>query len=250
MECEFISNSTIFAGGAFYIDNFTSLNHVMIQRCEFQENESGSGSAYTDYNWVYNESVEMDSCLFDFNNVLEGTVTFNEKSKTLINNCYFNSNSNGGSYLVILSGADMVIENCVFSKSNSISEPGLMFHGSGITKFVNCTIVKNDGTADYLIDHNYGEINIENSVITGNNLAPSGYLVDLDDGATLKISNTLLDVPDCSSIANLAITSGTVTCGPGNLFGLDPMFTDTAAGDFTLLPCSPAIDKPGPLWNN
>ncbi|MBU6341502.1 MAG: T9SS type A sorting domain-containing protein [Bacteroidetes bacterium] len=30
--------------------------------------------------------------------------------------------------------------------------------------------------------------------------------------------------------------------GPGNLFGQDPMIRDTAAGDYQLLPCSPAFD--------
>lgn len=34
----------------------------------------------------------------------------------------------------------------------------------------------------------------------------------------------------------------TVTCGPNNLFGLDPLFRDTASGDYSLLPCSPLLD--------
>lgn len=33
-----------------------------------------------------------------------------------------------------------------------------------------------------------------------------------------------------------------VICGPGNLFGLDPMFVDTAAGDYRLQPCSPLVN--------
>ena len=34
-----------------------------------------------------------------------------------------------------------------------------------------------------------------------------------------------------------------VICGPGNLSGLDPLFRDTANGDFSLLPCSPLINS-------
>ncbi len=34
----------------------------------------------------------------------------------------------------------------------------------------------------------------------------------------------------------------TTICGPGNLYGLDPLFRDTANGDFSLLPCSPLIN--------
>ncbi|MFN0213212.1 MAG: choice-of-anchor Q domain-containing protein, partial [Saprospiraceae bacterium] len=33
-----------------------------------------------------------------------------------------------------------------------------------------------------------------------------------------------------------------VTCGPNNLFNLDPLFRDTASGDYSLLPCSPLIN--------
>jgi hypothetical protein len=33
-----------------------------------------------------------------------------------------------------------------------------------------------------------------------------------------------------------------VTCGQGNLFGLDPLFRDTINGDYSLLPCSPLLN--------
>ncbi|MCC7466638.1 MAG: right-handed parallel beta-helix repeat-containing protein, partial [Saprospiraceae bacterium] len=33
-----------------------------------------------------------------------------------------------------------------------------------------------------------------------------------------------------------------INCGPNNFFGIDPMFRDTANGDYSLLPCSPLIN--------
>ncbi len=48
-------------------------------------------------------------------------------------------------------------------------------------------------------------------------------------------SHNLMDV-DCSTIPVR------VTCGPNNLFNLDPLFRDTANHDYSLLPCSPLIN--------
>lgn len=49
---------------------------------------------------------------------------------------------------------------------------------------------------------------------------------------------------DTDSICKVIDPGGTVvvTCGPNNLFGLDPLFRDTANGDYSLLPCSPLLD--------
>ncbi|GIV31813.1 MAG: hypothetical protein KatS3mg030_115 [Saprospiraceae bacterium] len=66
-----------------------------------------------------------------------------------------------------------------------------------------------------------------NSIFTGN----SSSFYD-----SMYIDFSLLDANYCDS------TMYPPTCGPNNLFGLDPMFLDTAAGDYRLHPCSPARD--------
>lgn len=46
----------------------------------------------------------------------------------------------------------------------------------------------------------------------------------------------LFDFPDCDTLGAKSV------CGVGNIFGVDPMLADTAAGNYQLLPCSPAFD--------
>ena len=64
----------------------------------------------------------------------------------------------------------------------------------------------------------------------------NGYFVPINYDSTYFYNNLISDLPDCEGFPSLFV------CGPGNLFGLDPLFADTAAGDFHLLPCSPAIN--------
>ncbi len=57
------------------------------------------------------------------------------------------------------------------------------------------------------------------------------------DKLKATFSHCLIDTTwYCDNLPNV------VTCGPGNLFGLDPLLRDTAAGDFSPLPCSPLFD--------
>ena len=50
------------------------------------------------------------------------------------------------------------------------------------------------------------------------------------------ISNSYFDTLDCSTLPP------NVTCGPGILTGIDPLFVNPDSGDFRLQPCSPLID--------
>lgn len=67
-------------------------------------------------------------------------------------------------------------------------------------------------------------------ILTGNLTIPLALNAD-----SIYFSENSMDI-DCGQLF------GRVTCGPNNLFNLDPLFRDTANGDYSLLPCSPLID--------
>jgi hypothetical protein len=80
--------------------------------------------------------------------------------------------------------------------------------------------------------------NVFNNIFVGNKSATTGLptlplRLGLD---TLYFSNNLFDDTSfCTSYSN-------VTCGPNNLFNLEPQFRDPTNGDYSLLPCSPLIN--------
>lgn len=59
---------------------------------------------------------------------------------------------------------------------------------------------------------------------------------DFESFKHAEIRNSLIYPGTCDSL------SPSISCGPNNLFNVDPMFLDTAAGDFRLHPCSAARD--------
>ena len=52
---------------------------------------------------------------------------------------------------------------------------------------------------------------------------------------SLYLRNNLMDVP-CGNIGEYTV------CGPGNIFSTDPLFTDTASGNYRPTPCSPVLN--------
>lgn len=81
-----------------------------------------------------------------------------------------------------------------------------------------------------------------NNIFWGNKFAPQGdSLLPIPfDTFPAFFSHNFFDFPDCDKLHPKLI------CGPGNIYGSNPLFADTAAFDFRLLPCSPAIDAGDP----
>ena len=111
------------------------------------------------------------------------------------------------------------------------SDQGLIINGAIVNApdvyLSSSTIIGSSFNSTYSPETVNFNLKIRNSVLIGNSY--NFY-------RNAPISNCLIDFPNCDSLP-----PGTV-CGPNNFYGLDPLFRDTASGDYRLHPCSPARD--------
>jgi hypothetical protein len=127
----------------------------------------------------------------------------------------------------------MKFGNCLFENNKTM---GSLFDAARVknVRFINCLSKKNINnyslfaSADQQIDSvfflNFAVDDVSSNTFFYSNIN-HGY-----------IAHCYLKNFDCSNIPAY------ITCGPGNLIGLDPMFRDPANGDYSLLPCSPLIN--------
>jgi len=278
-HCTFVGNqsfSTIDAGDAVleisdshFEDNTSAYGGAIrifccdnaIERCVFRGNRAlihyfspygccGEGGA------VYGPDVHLADCLFESN---------------------FSEVSAGGAYV---SGASTV-ERCRFV-GNSVFGNGWATHGGGIVasgtsvlrdcEFVGNVAESTGGTAGQgggaSVDG--GSVSIERCSLGDNSAigagATSGGLgggLWVDPSASVALSHVVLAEnfaelggPDLSGTATtlgynvLGDSSGATLSGGGtnDLLDVDPLFTDAANGDLSLLPGSPCIDSGDPAY--
>jgi SprB repeat len=237
---------------------FSTSGSLKVKNCYFEGNTAtslgwngsvpnGGGVFYTGV--IAPKEVEFANSRFVSNSALMHGGCFVFGGEVLkVNNCSFENNSAGERGGVFSSGSkSTIVSNCLFEGNSADKRGGVFyFFSNDTTRLLNCSFMKNESPLGGLLYNYYSfllksNILFSNSIIWENNLGSdtNQIILNLADSIGVTFSHSLIDVPDCASIAN---PSNIITCGPGMLYMQDPLFADTAAGDFTLLPCSPAID--------
>lgn len=242
-NCLFENNQAGGAGGAFYHAG----GSITLSNCTFRNNSapgtSGQGGA------VYLTSasaIRFDNCWFTGNTATKtgGAISATTLSSLTLENCRFTANqttatsndaAGGAIFLQGVVSSNSRFTNCLFTGNISRLGPALRSYSLPALSIGNCTFSGNtaNGTTyvpkGALVPDGFSTMTITNSILYGNTagVTPSG--------------------PANAVTYSYSLIQGGAS-GTGNLAGSpDPLFVnpvpDHETGDYSLRPCSPAIDK-------
>lgn len=260
-DCAFRNNMGVSGGGVYNDGSFGGESKAIFNNCEFEGNQceiDGAGM----YNIGFENGLsnpELTNCRFLNNHSLfAGAGIFNNgingESSPDITNCQFieniADNYGGAIYNHGKSGnSSPVVINTLFSKNHANSAGGIYNlgaeGGNSNPIITNCTFYDNRANVGGSIYANASDETGTSSPLVTNciflkNEANFGSIFRIIMG-TPTIQHSLVDLADCDAL--YSGMEGSITCGDGVLFAANPMFQDTAAGNFHLLPGSPAIDE-------
>jgi len=263
---DFYQNQNYIGSGLSIIPfSFQLVDSIEIAQCKFWENHGigdvvGSNHSILWADILPNQNLKANvrSILFSRNYNTSSLLSLNDGStKNILSNLTIDSNTTNVELLIIDSDS-IILESCIFSKNNCSN---LFFSNGVISNAIIINTLINNNTTEYdLIAPASNDNTTEFTNCTFNtNFIGSLQLGPLSLPQNVRFNNCIfnetsninkyfqsksgssvehssLSVTDCSALPS------NVTCGPGNLFNVDPQFRDTANGDFTLLPCSPLIN--------
>jgi len=256
IDCEFYNNSALGTGGAIASNLGTA---TIVERCYFHQNDNVAmylvEPAGVVRDCVFSDNLDhalravgdsatlqtFTGCLFRRN--YRGGVQCSGGS-FIFHSCSFDSNDGylGAGIDAIRSNLELV--DCVFSSNTAVFGAGLYHSRRGRVLIDNCTFVANVCSGDggvVAICSDTDELIIRSSIIAYNNASeavacfatcnPVLYNTDI-------YGNTGLEWAKC--IAEQRYTNGN--------FSADPLFCDTATGDYSLASnsfCAPAYSSTG-----
>lgn len=227
-----VSVSRSFGGGIFLRESNPS-----IKNCDIIDNYAGTGGGISIFQ---SHNFSIFNCRISNNSSSKGGGICNQLSTPVIENCIISNNSSfsggegGGIYtssnLSTIPSIELKIKNSIITGNSAPTGAGIYLTDRMDVSLTNCTLADNDGNgAIYSENNSYCSVAFRNTILWDNN---TGFEPGAGTNSYTSFNSLIQDKNDFPANGNL---DGTNTAN-------DPLFTDVQSEDFTLLPCSPAIN--------
>ncbi len=264
-HCVFQSNHAAQGGAVFNNGNYADSHcNPVFETCDFFNNNAGnSGGAIFSIGYHDgNCQPEMRNCTFQGNNADgSGGAIFNSGQygycKPLVYNCKFFENtasSYGAAMYNMGKGGDCSpkVVNCLIANNSATVSCGGIYNlgsagGRSNTEVINCTFYHNTAQVCGAFYANAGDSTgtcnpvVTNSIFYANDGSSVGKIFKMVYG-NITLSHCSLDVGTCGEAYDDGNNNGSLTCGEGVLYDINPQFVDVGADDYHLLDGSPVIN--------
>ncbi|WP_236972653.1 choice-of-anchor Q domain-containing protein, partial [Membranihabitans marinus] len=276
MDCEFLNNMVSSSSGVYGGAIYNVSSSPVLTDCKFLGNSVSSSSSVVAAigGAIYNSgsSPILTNCEF-LNNTASSSGTtgashggamYNSGSSPILTNCVISGNaaSSTGDAIagaIFNDNSSLVLTNCLLSgniasSSNSFfAIGGALYYKNSSSLLINCVIsgntVSSSGTAAGGSIYNVNSSPQLTNCILYQNDAPDGPVFYNNGFSVPGISHSIFDV-DYITVNHASIVSD----NGNNQFSTDPQFVNapptssapTTAGDFHLMPSSPAINMGDP----
>ncbi|MFN0215908.1 MAG: T9SS type A sorting domain-containing protein [Saprospiraceae bacterium] len=282
-KCYFKDNGCNDVGGGIFIETNQHPQHkIRVDSCLFEYNYGYTSSCISVHNTNNQLDLKITNSVFQFNKAYYSCAGIyignGSYAKPVVKSCTFYRNEAGWINQTIpgtggaLFGSNYDVVSCSF-RENKANSGGAIGMGNGSiinclfednwakteggalwltnkNNLINCTFFKNQagkkGGAIFNVSHSRDTI--INCIFIENKAGELGDWMVSNTGKNY-IDYTMIDVENCDSLKEgLHPMYDTRTCGPNMFFNIDPLFRDTAMGDYRLKGCSPLLNEGDSTW--